>query len=497
MFCTQCGHRLSDDARFCPECGHKVDTVITEVKEPVATDNVVEEKKEEAAPVVEETPVMDIKGEPEFENVEEPKQIEETAKVEETKEEETKSVEETTASISGEETASENKEEKKKFDIKGYLTDENIERFSPAAALLPLFMAVVVSAISAVLYGALGTFEVGRGLCKFVVILLKIIFVLIPTAGTFGLVYIAVTKKDMSKLATWIAPFGTAVAAVSCICIAFGWTAGSWIFGIVAVVLGLEMLARIVISKQPMESEADFKSAFTAYKKYISDYKAKHDAEKAAEENENKALDKSYFDGRGIDLFGLSLLTVIVSSITCGLATPWMICKIYDWRVKHTVINGKRLTFTGTGSSLFGRWIIWALLCLVTCGIYGFFVYVDLRKWELNNTYIDGEPVNTGCYESYFNGGKIEFLGYEILSYLVVCITCGLAFPWMMAMIQKWDTKHQIIHRRRLEFTGTGLGFLGEYIIIAILCIITLGIYAPWGEVRLYKYIIKNTNFID
>ena len=65
-----------------------------------------------------------------------------------------------------------------------------------------------------------------------------------------------------------------------------------------------------------------------------------------------------------------------------------------------------------------------------------------------------------------------------------------------MAMLRKWDTKHQVISNRRLVFSGTGLGFLGEFIIIFVLSIITLGIYIPWGTVRMNKYIIRNTDFV-
>ena len=64
-------------------------------------------------------------------------------------------------------------------------------------------------------------------------------------------------------------------------------------------------------------------------------------------------------------------------------------------------------------------------------------------------------------------------------------------------MIQKWDTKHQVINRRRLEFSGSGLGFLGEYLIILIFTVITCGIYAPWGTVRMNKYIISHTDFVN
>ena len=174
-----------------------------------------------------------------------------------------------------------------------------------------------------------------------------------------------------------------------------------------------------------------------------------------------------------------------------------MICKIYKWRVSHTVINGKRLTFTGTGVSLLGHWILWEILTVITLGIYALFAHVALRKWELSNTFIEGEPIVANGKESYFDGGSFAYFGYGFIGVLLLLITCGLAYPWVMAMLQKWDTKHQVINRRRLVFSGTGLGFLGEYIIIVLLSLITCGIYAPWGKVRMNKYIVRHTDFVN
>ncbi|WP_314011819.1 hypothetical protein [Mogibacterium diversum] len=39
---------------------------------------------------------------------------------------------------------------------------------------------------------------------------------------------------------------------------------------------------------------------------------------------------------------------------------------IYNWEIKHTVIEGRRLEFDGTAVQLFGNWIKWLLLTIVT-----------------------------------------------------------------------------------------------------------------------------------
>ena len=387
--------------------------------------------------------------------------------------------------------------DEEKIKWREFLTLENIEKFAPAAALVPLAMAIVCGVLGGILFATIGQIAIGRVIGKLFMFVLKTLFIAVTAGATGGLVYIIVHKKDKSLVNTWVTPFGTLMATISCLGIAFGWSAVSRIFGIIAVLLGLEFLARIVIAGKPIESPVDPKAAFETYKKYYDDYRAKYPTTKDLERAGIADPENSKFDGSGIELFGYSVLTTIVCLITCGIAAPWMICKTYKWRVSHTVINGKRLTFTGSGASLLGHWILWEILTVITCGIYGFFVHIALRKWEMSHTFIENEPILAGENESYFDGGSLQYLGYGLLSGILLMITCGISYPWVMAMLQRWDTKHQVINRRRLVFSGSGLGFLGEYLIIFILTVITSGLYAPWGTVRMNKYIIRNTDFVS
>lgn len=422
MFCTNCGQRLDDDARFCPECGQEV-----EVEKGVETNHAAENEKK---------------------------------------------------------------------DWKEYLTKENIERYAPIAALMPLVMALsvkVFGGLLVMLLSLLGGF--GIAVASVVIFLLKAIFCLVSLAACGGLIYLAIKEKDASKVWAWVAPVATVFAFISCICIAFSWSAVAWVFGIPAVVIGLEMFSRITMAGKAMDTPMDPKGAMDTYGKYYKDYKAKYPTTKDLERAGIMDPENSYFDGNGIELLGYMLLTSIVSGLTCGIATPWMLCMVYKWRISHTVINGKRLTFTGTGASLLGHWLLWELLTIVTCGIFAYFSYVSLCKWEASHTFIDGEPMYANG--SYFDGTALEYFAYSLLSGLMLVFTCGIAYPWVMAMMQDWEMRHQVVNNRRLSFSGTGIGFLGEYLIIAIFTVITCGIYSPWGTVRMNKYVIRHTDFVN
>lgn len=97
--------------------------------------------------------------------------------------------------------------------------------------------------------------------------------------------------------------------------------------------------------------------------------------------------EEPYFDGGLFQLIGYSILGTLITTATLGICLPWAYCMIYNWEIKHTVIEGRRLEFDGTAVQLFGNWIKWLLLTIVTFGIYGFWVSIKLRQWKTMHTH--------------------------------------------------------------------------------------------------------------
>lgn len=96
---------------------------------------------------------------------------------------------------------------------------------------------------------------------------------------------------------------------------------------------------------------------------------------------------KSYFDGGLLQLIGWKILGALITSLTLGICYPWAVCMVYSWEVKHTVIEGKRLSFDGKAIQLFGNWIKWWFLTIITLGIYGFWLNIKVKKWITKHTH--------------------------------------------------------------------------------------------------------------
>ena len=87
--------------------------------------------------------------------------------------------------------------------------------------------------------------------------------------------------------------------------------------------------------------------------------------------------------------------------------------------------------------------------------------------------------------ESYFDGGLLQLIGYNILGILVTICTLGICLPWAYCMIYRWETKHTVINGRRLEFDGTAVQLFGNWLKWLCLTVITFGIYGFWVNIRL------------
>ena len=99
--------------------------------------------------------------------------------------------------------------------------------------------------------------------------------------------------------------------------------------------------------------------------------------------------------------------------------------------------------------------------------------------------------------KSYFDGGLLQLIGWQILGGLITALTLGICYPWAICMLYRWETKHTVINGRRLKFNGTAMQLFGNWIKWLLLTIITLGIYGFWLNIKLKQWKVKHTEFAE
>ena len=99
--------------------------------------------------------------------------------------------------------------------------------------------------------------------------------------------------------------------------------------------------------------------------------------------------------------------------------------------------------------------------------------------------------------KSYFDGGLLQLIGWQLLGGLVTALTLGICYPWAICMIYRWEAKHTVINGRRLKFNGTAMQLFGNWIKWLLLTIITFGIYGFWLNIKLIQWKTKHTEFAD
>lgn len=208
-------------------------------------------------------------------------------------------------------------------------------------------------------------------------------------------------------------------------------------------------------------------------------------------ESENERSGKGGFDGWLLQEIGWFLLGLLVTIITIGIGFPIAYCWMLKWNYKHTLYDGKRLTFDGKASQLIGKWICWLLLCIPTVGIFALFIPKKLMNWKVSHLHLAGEqPYLGGIFKANPIVYVLVILGCLLLNLLTLTLLKPIFVTWKNRYIQN----RLVIDGRRMEFDGNGIQLLGKYVLWTLLKFITLGIYGLFVHIRMKKWVSKHTH---
>ena len=102
-----------------------------------------------------------------------------------------------------------------------------------------------------------------------------------------------------------------------------------------------------------------------------------------------QAFNDSVFTGNSFEFLGYSILTGILSGVTCSIAYPWCDTMITKWEKRNTVIRNQRYFYDGTGGGIFFIWLTNTILTVLTCGLYGPWAMVRENKYIVSHTHVE------------------------------------------------------------------------------------------------------------
>ncbi|MFA6852098.1 MAG: leucine-rich repeat protein, partial [Bacilli bacterium] len=190
------------------------------------------------------------------------------------------------------------------------------------------------------------------------------------------------------------------------------------------------------------------------------------------------------------DLIAINIGFFLICLFTLGLGWPIAVVIKEKWKCQRTYISGKKLKFVGTGGELFVEYIKWILLTIITLGIFLIWFPNKKYQWTIRHTHF--EDTDEKDYNSNFSGGVFDLFITNLVSFIMIAFTLGIAAPWAITFKKRWVESHSFIDGNQLSFSGSGIGLIGSFIKWIFFSLITLGIYSFWFVLNLSKWMAKN-----
>ncbi|EFK07680.1 tetratricopeptide repeat protein [delta proteobacterium NaphS2] len=172
----------------------------------------------------------------------------------------------------------------------------------------------------------------------------------------------------------------------------------------------------------------------------------------------------------------------LFSLFSLGIYLPWALVRLFRLKASHTAIQGKETEFSGSGGELFGLLLVSSLLTIVTLGLYGPWAFCRIFRWKADHTLVGGVPSRF----SGTGGGLFVFYLFQLI--LLPMLTFGFYYPVGMYRFHAWKEEHTLYGGKPASF-GAGLGaYIKICLITWILNSLTLGLFTPWALCMLYRW---------
>jgi uncharacterized membrane protein YjgN (DUF898 family) len=140
-------------------------------------------------------------------------------------------------------------------------------------------------------------------------------------------------------------------------------------------------------------------------------------------------------------LFKAMIGPYLLTLITFGIYTPWLVKRFKEYCYEFIDVGGERLQFNGNAGDLLVKFLIFLAIYVVgSIVIVGPFIAIpwflnELYKWSWGGTSLGGRPFR-------FEATLVDTLVNILLSGLLMACTLYLGTPWAMVMQWDYEAKH-------------------------------------------------------
>ncbi len=220
---------------------------------------------------------------------------------------------------------------------------------------------------------------------------------------------------------------------------------------------------------------------------------------------------KFQYLGRGLELFRIQLVNIILTVLTLGLYYPWAKARTLSYLYSQTHFEDSPFSFTGTGKEMFKGFIkafvlilswyallIYALttekLGLTQLVLLGFYVFlIALTPFILHSSYrYRMAKSNWRGIRFGYVGERKELVKIFLKGIFFTIITLGFYGPWLTINVRRYMLSNIRVGNAGFRYDADGseyfwLNFKGYF-----LTIFTFGIYFFWWQRDIFRYFVNN-----
>ncbi len=224
------------------------------------------------------------------------------------------------------------------------------------------------------------------------------------------------------------------------------------------------------------------------------------------------------FAGNGGSLFGISLVNIFLTLVTCGIYMFWAKVRVRRYLFSQTEFAGDRFAYHGTGSELFRGFLkaslvfgipyaclamgpellgmeVWMQVTarLMAGGLFVAFIpvaTVGARRYRLTRTSWRGIRCS-------FVGSAWQYVKLYLTGATLNVITLGVYYPFFDARRQTFLVSHSCVGNQSFRFDGKGTGLAKDFCLAVLLTPVALGLNWFWYSAKRQRYYWERTSLAE